>query len=214
MKRAAADEKLLFEPGSRHRYSNTGMLVAGKVVEIASGQDYYEYVRENIYKPAGMTNSDCYELDKVNRNLAVGYEKQYGADGTSYRNNLFEHVMRGGPQGGGYSTVHDLLKFDRALRGNKLVNAESVKLLLSAKPELNSPRYGYGFGIDATQKIAGHGGGFIGINSNLDMFLDTPWTAVVMSNYGRGAMLPQEAMRDIVAAHRKAKPAESATDDN
>ena len=51
MKRAAADEKLLFEPGTRHRYSNTGMLVAGKVVEIASGQDYYEYVREHIYSP-------------------------------------------------------------------------------------------------------------------------------------------------------------------
>jgi CubicO group peptidase (beta-lactamase class C family) len=198
IKRAASDERLLFEPGTRHRYSNTGMLVAGKVIEVASGQDYYDFVRENVYKPAGMMNTDCYELDKVNPNLAVGYEKHYDDSGVVYRNNLFEHVMRGGPQGGGYSTVGDLLKFDLALRGNKLVGAQYVSLLLSAKPEQNSPRYGYGFGIQEQGKIVGHGGGFIGINSNLDMFLDSGWTAAVMSNYGHGAMLPQEVMREIV----------------
>jgi CubicO group peptidase (beta-lactamase class C family) len=198
MKRAAADEKLLFEPGMRHRYSNTGMLVAGKVVEIVSGQDYYDYVRENIFKPAGMPNTDCYELDKVNSNLAVGYEKHYDDQGISFRNNIYEHTLRGGPQGGGYSTVEDLLKFDVALRSNKLVGPEYVNLLLSAKPELHSPRYGYGFAIDEAERIAGHGGGFIGINSNLDMFLGTGWTAVVMSNYGRGAMIPQQVMRELV----------------
>ncbi len=201
MKRAAADEKrLLSLPGRRHRYSNTGMLVAGKVIEVASGQDYYDYVRENIYKPAGMTNTDCYELDKVNPNLAVGYEKQYGDDGITFRNNLFEHVLRGGPQGGGYSTAGDLLKFERALRTGKLASHESVKLLLSAKRELNSPEYGYGFQIDEQAKIAGHGGGFLGISSNLDMFQGTGWTAIVMSNYGRGDMIPRQVMRELVAA--------------
>ncbi len=208
MKRAAADEKLLFQPGTRHRYSNTGMLVAGKVIEIASGQDYYTYVREKIFTPSGMTNTDCYELDKVNPNLAVGYEKEYTDSGVTYRNNIFEHVMRGGPQGGGFSTVQDLLKFDIALRGNRLVGADYVKLLLSAKPELHSPDYGYGFAIEADKKIAGHGGGFPGINSNLDMFLDTPWTAAVMSNYGHGARIPQEAMRELV---KSAAPAADAT---
>jgi CubicO group peptidase (beta-lactamase class C family) len=207
MKRVATDEKLLFEPGTRHRYSNTGMLVAGKVIEIVSSQDYYDYIRENIYTPAGMMNTDCYELDKVNPNLAVGYEKHYDESGVSFRNNIFEHTLRGGPQGGGYSTVEDLLKFDVALRSNKLVGAEYVKLLLSAKPELHSPRYGYGFAIDDAQQVAGHGGGFIGINSNLDMFLGTGWTAVVMSNYGRGAMVPQQAMRELVQSASSDAPA-------
>jgi CubicO group peptidase (beta-lactamase class C family) len=166
--------------------------------EIVSGQDYYDYVRENIFTPAGMPNTDCYELDKVNPNPAVGYEKHYDETGIAFRNNIFEHVLRGGPQGGGYSTVENLLAFAVALRSGKLVGAEYVKLLLSAKPEPHSPRYGYGFAIDEAEKIAGHGGGFIGINSNLDMFLDSGWTAVVMSNYGRGAMLPQQAMRELV----------------
>ncbi len=207
MKRAAADEKLLFEPGSRWQYSNTGMLVLGKVIEIVSGQSYYDYVRENITKPAGMVNTDCYELDRVNPNLAVGYEKQFSDGGVSYINNIFAHVIRGGPQGGGYSTVEDLLKFATALRANKLVGAEYVRQLLSAKPDLNSPSYGYGFQIDPALQVAGHGGGFLGINSNLDLFLDNGWTAVVMSNYGQGARPVIQKMRELVRASSAATAA-------
>jgi hypothetical protein len=112
----------------------------------------------------------------------------------SFTNNIFMHVMRGGPQGGGYSTVEDLLKFDVALRSNKLVGAEYVKLLLWAKPELKSPDYGYGFQISNRDGVAivGHSGGFAGINSNLDMIIGTGWTTIVLSNYGRGSEPMQE----------------------
>lgn len=207
MKRVAEDEKQLrFEPGSKWQYSNTGMLVLGKVIEVASGQSYFDYVREHIYKPAGMTNTDCYELDRVNPNLAVGYDKEFTDTGMSFTNNIFAHVLRGGPQGGGYSTVEDLLKFDVALRANKLVGAEYVKLLTSAKPELNSPDYGYGFGVQIRHGIpvVGHSGGFIGINSNLDMFLGTGWTAVMMSNYSDGGFILVGKMRELVLAGQQA----------
>jgi CubicO group peptidase (beta-lactamase class C family) len=208
MIKLAEGEKLAFEPGSRWQYSNTGMLVLGKVIEKASGQNYFDYIRENIYKPAGMINSDCYELDQVNPNLAVGYQKEYNDNGYSFRNNIFQHVIRGGPAGGGYSTVEDLLRFDIALRSGKLVGSEYVKLLLSVKPELNSPNYGYGFQIDNERKIAGHGGGFPGISSNLDMFLESGYTAVVMSNYG-GATFPiLEKMRELVMAGQETKVAD------
>lgn len=205
MKRIAEDEKKVqFEPGTKWQYSNTGMLVLGKVIEVASGQSYFDYVRENIYKPAGMTNTDCYELDKVNPNLAVGYDKQYTDAGITFTNNVFAHVLRGGPQGGGYSTVEDLLKFEVALRANKLVGAEYVKQLLSAKPELNSPEYGYGFQIDKEVQSAGHGGGFLGISSNLEMFLGTGWSAIVMSNYGGGSFAISNKMRALILAGREA----------
>ncbi len=198
MMKLAREEKLSFEPGSRSRYSNTGFLVLGAVVEKVSGQTYFDYVRENIYRPAGMINSDCYELDRVNPNLAVGYEKEYTDDGFFFRNNIFSHVIRGGPQGGGYSTVEDLLKFDVALRSGKLLGKEYVAQLLSAKPELKSPGYGYGFQFNTENQIAGHGGGFDGINSNLDMFLSSGYTAVVMSNYGGGAMPVNDKIRQLV----------------
>lgn len=201
MKLAREDEKdIKFEPGSKWQYSNTGMMVLGKVIEIASGQSYFDYVRENIYKPAGMTNTDCYELDKVNTNLAVGYEKQFTDNGITWSNNVFAHVMRGGPQGGGYSTVEDLLKFDQALRSGKLINAESLKTVTTPKPELNSPEYGYGFFASATSPWTGHSGGFIGINSDLRMNLSGGWTLIVMSNYGRGAGPVSTKMSELIAA--------------
>lgn len=203
----AKEEKMAFEPGTRWSYSNTGMLVLGAVIEKATGQSYYDYVRENIYKPAGMINSDCYDLDRVNSNLAVGYEKDFTDDGVKFRNNIFSHVIRGGAAGGGYSTVEDLMRFDVALRSNKLVGAEYVKLLLSPKPELKSPGYGYGFQIDVENQIAGHGGGFEGISSNLDMFLNSGYTAVVLSNYGGASFPVSEKMRELALAAQETRAA-------
>lgn len=200
MNLAKSEEKLLFEPGSKWQYSNTGMLVLGKVIEIVSGQSYYDYVRENIFKPAGMTNTDCYELDKVNRNLAVGYDKTYTDSGTTFTNNIFMHVMRGGPQGGGYSTVGDLLNFERALRSGKLVSADTLKQLTTSKPELNSPGYGFGFEVSNEAGVFGHSGGFPGINSNLDIVRDSGWTAIVMSNYSRGGQPVIQKMRTMVSS--------------
>jgi CubicO group peptidase (beta-lactamase class C family) len=195
----ANKENLQFEPGTRWSYSNTGMLVAGKVIEAATKQSYYDYVRDNIYKPAGMLNSDAYELDFVTPNLAVGYQREATANGPRWRNNIFMHVIKGGPAGGGYSTVEDLLRFDAALRSGKLVGASYVKLLTTPKPELTSPNYGYGFGVFEGGKIVGHSGGFPGISANLDMFLTSGYSVAVLSNYGGGSMPVVRKARSLLA---------------
>jgi hypothetical protein len=54
-------------------------------------------------------------------------------------------------------------------------------------------------------QIAGHGGGFLGISSNLDMFLGTGWTAIVMSNYGGAAHPVQQKMRELIRSDLEAK---------
>ena len=206
---ARQDEKLQFEPGTKWQYSNTGMLVLGKVIEIVTGQSYYDYVSENITKPIGMTNTGCFELDKVNANLAVGYHKQFSDSGITFTNNIFQHVMRGGPQGGCYSTVEDLLRFDQALRSNKLLKAETFKTLATAKPELRSSNYGYGFQVNSEAGTVGHGGGFLGINSNLAIYPESGWTAIVMSNYSGGAQAVVKKMSALVKASAGAPPAVS-----
>jgi CubicO group peptidase (beta-lactamase class C family) len=180
-------DTLAFEPGTQWSYSNTGMLLLGAIVEKASGEDYFDYVRAHVTGPAGMKNTDCYELDLVNPNLAVGYEKEQGPKGVVYRNNVFQHVLRGGPAGGGYTTVEDLLAFDAALRGGKLVSPATRDSMWTAKPR--SPRYGYGFGISATPvgRAVGHGGGFNGVSADFLMYLDAGYTIAVLSNYGGGA---------------------------
>ena len=196
------DDSLQFDPGTRWSYSNTGMLVLGKVIEVASGQSYFDYIRERVAKPAGMINTDAYELDHVNRNLAVGYEAEQTARGVEYRNNIFMHVIRGGPAGGGYSTVEDLTRFAEALKGGKLVSAQSVRLMTTPKPELSSPDYGFGFGIEAGGKIVGHSGGFPGISSQLDIYVGEDYTVAVMSNYGGGAQPIIEKARSLLLAGR------------
>lgn len=199
MMQLAKGDSNAFEPGSRWSYSNTGMLVLGKVIEVVTKQDYFQYIRDHIYGPAGMTNSDAYELDRVNPNLAVGYETDFGADGTKrLRNNIFMHVIRGGPAGGGYSTAEDLLRFAEALKSGKLVAKQFVEVLTSTKPELNSPQYGFGFGVDTASGIVGHSGGFPGISSNLDIFIRSGYVAVVLSNYGGASPPVVERIRTLV----------------
>jgi CubicO group peptidase (beta-lactamase class C family) len=194
----AQGDSMAFEPGTRWSYSNTGMLVLGKVIEVVTGGDYFAYVRSHIYGPAGMVSSDAYELDLVNPNLAVGYDKEFLEDGTvRFRNNIFQHVIRGGPAGGGYSTVEDLLHFAEALRSGKLVGAEYVRLLTTPKPEISSPRYGYGFSTPPDGPV-GHSGGFDGISSNLDIYLGSGYVAVVMSNYGGGSAPVTAKMRELI----------------
>jgi len=201
-KTLAADDKPVFEPGTKWQYSNTGFLLLGAIIEKVTGRSYFDYVRENIFQPAGMINTDSYEMDRPTPNLAVGYEKVFGPDGKpGFRNNIFDHVVKGGPAGGGFSTVEDLLRFDIALRSNNLLKKETRELLMSAKPELKSPEYGYGFGLSEDPqlgRIVGHSGGFTGINSSLDMYLDSGFTVIVMSNYSNGAQPVAQKIRDLL----------------
>jgi CubicO group peptidase (beta-lactamase class C family) len=190
-----------FEPGSRWAYSNSGFLVLGKVIERASGgEDYYDYVRRHVFQAAGMADTDFPDVDRVNADLAVGYERVY-ARGTSYwRTNHFDQFARGGPEGGACSTARDLLRFDRALRSHRLLSPESTRQAMTSKPELKSPGYGYGFEVEADGRIVGHGGGFVGVQTKLDMYPDGDYTAIVLSNYSGGARPVVYRIRELLLA--------------
>lgn len=193
-------DTLEFEPGERFGYSNTGMLLLGVVIQSATGQDYFDYIRENIYKPAGMINSDSYEMDFPVENLAIGYipapDSPWG-----WENNLYKHVIKGGPAGGGFSTVEDLYRFSMALQSGKLVSKASLEKLWA--PHTNG--YGYGFSVEGgpAGKVVGHGGGFPGLNGNLDIFLDKGYTVTVLSNYDNGASPLARRIYELIAGIRE-----------
>jgi CubicO group peptidase (beta-lactamase class C family) len=189
------DQPLLFEPGSQWSYSNSGFMVLGLVIERVSGQSYFDYVRDYVYEPAGMQHTDAYELDSVVPNLAVGYTLQGSTNG-ELRNNLFLHVVKGGPAGGGYSTVEDLLRFSSALLAHELLSQEMTQHVLEGKVETDATNrtYAYGFRnlLENGQRVVGHAGGFPGINSYLDMYPDLGYTVAVMSNRDMGATAVRE----------------------
>ncbi len=185
------DEPLQFEPGAKWQYSNAGFMVLGAIVEKVSGQNYFDYVREHIYKPAGMINTDAYEMDNDTPNMATGYTLM-GPQGPSpdgvRRTNLFLHSFKGGPAGGGFSTVEDLFRFASALTAHKLLSQKYTDLITTGK--VNLPRdaetkYAYGFQEERVngQRQIGHNGGFPGINSELRIFPDLGYTVAVMANY-------------------------------
>ena len=172
---------LKFEPGKGWSYSNAGMIVAGLIVEKVSGQDYFDYVRDNIYKPAGMKDSDSYEKTKPQRNQSIGYTKQDG----KWLSNYDTLPLRGNSAGGGDSTAPDLLRFDQALRSYKLLNADLTRTTTTGKVDTPlGDKYAYGFSdalVDG-KRVVGHNGGAPGMNANLDMYWDSGYTVIVLAN--------------------------------
>ena len=67
------DETLAFEPGAGWQYSNTAFFLLGVVIEKVTGESYFDHVKQAVFVPAGMTNTDCYEMDRPVPNLAIGY---------------------------------------------------------------------------------------------------------------------------------------------
>ena len=86
------DDRPAFPPGERFQYSNTGMFLLGVVIEKATGEDYFDHIRKAIYRPAGMTNSDCYEMDYPVENLAIGYSPDWKSP-YRWQNNLFKRIV-------------------------------------------------------------------------------------------------------------------------
>jgi CubicO group peptidase (beta-lactamase class C family) len=170
------DEPLLFEPGTQERYSNAGYIVLGLIVEKLSGQDYYTYVREHIFRPAGMLNTDSYPMDGVTPNLAAGYTHPEGND-TTWVSNIYSAPGRGSSAGGGYSTVEDLFRFLQALRNGKLLSARySAWMLTRDLPSTNPP-------LPLKQGIIGIAGGAPGINAAIEFDAEMGNTVIVLGNY-------------------------------
>lgn len=178
-----ADQKLSFTPGSDFLYSNSGYMLLGLLIEKITGKSYHDYVKDNIYKPAKMMNTDAYELDEAIPNLATGYTMSLEKPG-QWKNNIFSNVAKGTPAGGGYSTVDDLLKFANALQGNVLLSKESTNVYTSGKVKYREGMYGYGFSENTINghRVIGHTGGHFGIANELMIFPDLGYTVVILTN--------------------------------
>lgn len=188
-----ADQPLAFEPGTRQAYSNGGYVVLGEIITMASGMDYYYYVRKNIFEPAGMTRTDSYQADLPVANLAEGYTKQMPlADKEEakekqkeaknhWRKNIYTRPARGSAAGGGYSTAEDLLRFVRSLSDNKLLSPAYMEWVFSGQEpgaeDLKKPSGGQKKGS------LGIAGGAPGINATVDINGETGFTIIVLSNY-------------------------------
>lgn len=170
-----------FEPGTRWDYSNYGYVLLGVIIEAVSGQSYYEYVRQHIYQPAGMTKTGALPESDDIRDRAVGYTRRQDA----WTSNTEGLPYRGTSAGGGYSTVRDLFRFVERLQAHALVGPAYTSLLTTGTQATpNGSKYGFGFfdvRLNGTRYF-GHSGGAPGMSAELRVFPDSGYTVIVLSN--------------------------------
>ncbi len=114
------DEPLLFEPGTRALYSSPGYNLLGAAVEGASGEPFVEYLRENVFAPAGLASAREDDVLGIIPNRAQGYAK--GPDG-ELRNSVPSDTSSKVPGGGLTATAPDVARFGAALMAGQLVSA-------------------------------------------------------------------------------------------
>ncbi len=169
------------EPGVRWQYSNYGFLLLGVLIEKMSGQSYYDYVRDHIFKPAGMTDTASEPEEQLVPDRSIGYTR---FNGSGLRPNTDTLPFRGTSAGGGYTTVDDLSRFATALQTHKLLDAKHTEMLTTGKVETPGGMYAYGFG-DANVnglRCFGHGGGAPGMNGELKICPCPGYVIAVLAN--------------------------------
>jgi CubicO group peptidase (beta-lactamase class C family) len=174
---------LAFEPGSRWAYSNYGFLLLGVIIEKVSGQSYYDYVDEHIFKPTGMRSTGSLPEEQSVPDRSVGYTR----DGATapWAPNTDTLPYRGTSAGGGYSSVEDLLRFANALSGLKLLDAKHFALLTTGKVDTpQGSKYAYGFQDQSSGGVHcfGHGGGAPGMNGDLVICPESGYVVSVLAN--------------------------------
>ena len=171
------NKPLDFQPGEKYKYSNSGYVLLGFIIEKVSNKSYADYIKENIFDPLDMKNSGYDSYSKIINNRAAGY--------ISSKNGLVNagYIDMSIPHGAGalYSTVEDLFRWDRALYTEKLVKNDSLKKIFT--PFKND--YGYGWFISERfgRKCVQHGGGIEGFKVNISRYPDSRACIIVLSNF-------------------------------
>ena len=192
----------LFSPGTKYEYSNTGYMLLASIMEKASGKDFIEFSRAQFFKPYKMSQTDIRTLEqKTNlKDLALGhiYVKEKGryvpADSFPQFNYAIWLGNRKGP-GRVSSTSEDLLKWDRALYGKKLVKAETLSQAFSPA-KLNDgtlSQYGFGWHMETSPKlgkVVRHSGDNPGYQTQFIRYIDVDKTVILFCNNDH-ARLPE-----------------------
>ncbi|MDX8365495.1 serine hydrolase domain-containing protein [Cytobacillus sp. IB215665] len=177
------DIPLNFKPGEKYEYSNSNYLLLGMIIEQISGDKYESFLGKNIFKPLGMLNSG-YSVDwDVQDNKAIGYDK------IRSENDLYPiqyDYFLTHSAGGLYTTINDLVTWDRALYSEKLFKKETIAKMYAPHTKIssNSSYFGfeYGYGWFTKGNIVEHDGYIYGYRTNIYRELDSEFVIIILSN--------------------------------
>jgi CubicO group peptidase (beta-lactamase class C family) len=175
------DKPLEFQPGEKWKYSNSGYALLGYLIEKISGQKYCDFLQQNIFTPLAMQDTGCDRNSVVLPRRASGYTPgPHGLENASYIDMTVPFSA-----GELYSTTGDLLRWQQALFGGKLLNPASLKKMTTPFKE----NYGFGLQIQTLKghERISHGGGINGFNTAEAWYPQEKLSIIVLSNVNGNA---------------------------
>lgn len=174
-----SQNRTYFAPGTAYRYSNSGYSLLALIVGRASGSDFAAFLRERIFRPLHMDNTVAFEegISTV-ANRAYGYSLANNV-WTRTDQSLTSAVLG---DGGIYSSIDDLAKWDAALYDNRLLRAESLRAAFTPATKTDDPAVQYGFGWRMTGDSLWHSGETMGFRNVIVRFPQHRLTVVVLTN--------------------------------
>lgn len=172
-----ATDSLYFEPGTAYRYSNTGYALLALIVETRSGMSFPRFLSERIFEPLGMTGSLAFvEGETAVSDRAYGYSFEDGSPRLDDQSQTSAVLGDGGI----YSSIQDLYRWDQALYGTELVSAEMMSRIFT--PGLSG--YGFGWRIDSHRGVRryGHTGSTRGFRTVIHRYPDLELTVIILTN--------------------------------
>jgi CubicO group peptidase (beta-lactamase class C family) len=168
-----------FPPGTQYRYSNSGYALLALIVERASGQRYAEFLQKRIFQPLDMQSTVAFEAGvSAIAHRAFGYSA--AARGWLRTDQSLTSATLG--DGGIYSSVDDLAKWDAALSGDGLLRPASLRLAFRAWVGTDDPQVQYGFGWRITGDTRWHSGETLGFRNVIVRYLERRLTILLLTN--------------------------------
>ncbi len=201
------DDPLEHEPGTRYTYSTFGYTLLGAVIEGASGMTFTDYMREHIFKPAGMQHTQVDDLFVLISNRARGYRPMvYAQFNGNVRNAALMDSSYKIPGGGLVSTTEDLARFAIAVQNNVLIKQETFAQMSKSQKtrEGKETAYGYGWYVDGREGRQAdgsvwHGGVQQGFTGDLWLLPKKRFAVVLLANLEGGGRLGLATLANQIA---------------
>jgi CubicO group peptidase (beta-lactamase class C family) len=194
------DQPMKGKPGERFHYNNAGYILLGLVVEQKARASFTDYITQHIFHKAGMSSSGYFSMDNLPNNTAYGYVE---AGKGQLKTNIYSIPIKGGPDGGAYTTARDMVKFWEALMNNRLLNQETTQFLLTPHVKMKEgAQYGFGVWIDSKDGIISkyHIMGYDpGVCFHSACYPNSKAIATVLSNLSSGAFPIMKAIEEQVS---------------
>jgi CubicO group peptidase (beta-lactamase class C family) len=174
-----------FDPGSRHQYSNTGYVILAEIVARVAGMPFDEFMRERIFLPSGMKNTQVFNLlsSVEPKNRVFGFKRRHWMFGGGKQLNDLNNFDGVTGDGGIYSTAEDLYRWHRSLTLNTLLPSSVYKKAYQSGVLNSGQETGYGYGwVIRNEHIVDHAGSWVGFSSFIYRNMASDTVIVVLDN--------------------------------